>query len=187
MHAVPPTDPTPPTDAAPRNAARRAWLRKGAVAATPVLASLASAPVHAAGVCVLPSGFISVATFNSRHPGAMTCVGNRGPNYWAATPAAWTGPTLPSTPFLTVFISPEGGMTPAETMAAVLTGAYSLLAKYSIAAYLNAELGTPGFPLLPAQVVAVWRHFRGGPTTALIPPSWTELDAVTWLQSLMDP
>jgi hypothetical protein len=51
---------------------RRTLLRAGA-AATPVIATLYSRPVAAAGMgCTLASAFVSLATFASRNPGAAT-------------------------------------------------------------------------------------------------------------------
>lgn len=168
---------------------RRAWLARGAVLATPVIASLASAPVHAAGVCVLPSGFISAATFLSRHPNAVRCTGN-GPTYWNSTfPGTWptAAPDTTTALFSTIFGGTlEPGMA-GLTLKQVLAGAFSNFAKYAIAAYLNARNSTPSFPLTDAQAVAVWRHFRGGPTTSLIPMSWVEATALDWLMTLMDP
>ncbi len=177
-----------PSDAVPSDAGRRAWLRKGAMAASPVLFSLASAPVHAAGVCVLPSGFISVATFNSRHPGAMICVDNRGPNFWNANfPGIWpiSAPNTQTSLFSSVFFGTPEASTSGLTIKAVLgSGSFTTFTKYCIAGYLNARVGTLGFPLSDIQMVNVWGHFRGG-STPLIPASWTEADAVTWLISLM--
>ena len=163
--------------------ARRAWLARGAVMATPVIASLASAPVHAAGVCVLPSGFISAATFLSRHPGAMLCT-NRGPTFWRDSPS-----TITNAIFSTVFpgTALESPSIASQTLKQVLAGSYSNFAKFCVAAYLNALDGTAGFPLSASQAVSVWSHFRGGPLTSLIPSGWTEATALAWLGTLMDP
>lgn len=49
---------------------RRSLLRAGA-AATPIIATLYSRPVAAAG-CTVASSFVSLATFASRNPGATT-------------------------------------------------------------------------------------------------------------------
>lgn len=169
--------------------ARRAWLARGAVMATPVIASLASAPVHAAGVCVLPSGFISAATFLSRHPNAPRCTSS-GPTYWAGSfPAAW--PMSPPDTTTALFSATFGGSLESgmagKTLKQVLDGAFTAFAKYCVAAYLNARNGTAGFPLNDTQAVAVWGHFRGGPSTSLIPMAWTEATALAWLGTLMDP
>ena len=174
---------------APVLPARRAWLARGAVMATPVIASLASAPVHAVGVCVLPSGFISANTFLSRHPNAPRCTSN-GPTYWVSSfPGAWPSspPDTTSALFSAIFGGTlEPGMA-GLTLKQVLDGSFTAFAKYCIAAYLNARNGTAGFPLTDTQAVAVWGHFRGGPPTALIPMAWAEATALAWLGTLMDP
>ena len=176
-------------DVAPVVLARRAWLARGAAIATPVIASLASAPVHAAGVCVLPSGFISSTTFRSRHPNAPRCTSN-GPTYWVGSfPGAWpmSAPDTTTALFSAIFGGTlESGMA-GLTLKQVLDGSFTAFAKYVVAAYLNARNGTAGFPLSDSQAVSVWGHFRGGPTTSLIPMSWTESTALDWLSTLMDP
>ncbi len=180
---------SPAAEDSPVLPTRRAWLARGAVLATPVIASLASAPVQAAGVCVLPSGFISANTFLSRHPNAPRCTSN-GPTYWnGAFPGAWptSSPDTTTALFSTIF---GGTLEPSMatlTLKDVLAGTFSNYAKYCIAAYLNARNGTAGFPLNDSQAVAVWRHFRGGPTTSLIPMSWVEATSLDWLMTLMDP
>ena len=69
-----PTQP-PDTESQPAVAKgfdRRTLLRAGA-AATPVIATLYSRPVAAAGMgCTVASAFVSLATFASRNPGAAT-------------------------------------------------------------------------------------------------------------------
>jgi hypothetical protein len=63
---------------------RRRLLRRG-VGAAPVIATFTAMPVSAS-TCLMPSGFISVATFNSRHPNGLTnCSGGKSPSSWAAT------------------------------------------------------------------------------------------------------
>ena len=169
---------------------RRAWMRRGAVAASPVVLSLVSAPVQAAGVCVLPSGFISAATFASRHPGAVVCV-TSGPNFWQANFASppWPGGTTTAifTAVFGVAAGVEAGLTATMTLKDVLDGSFSLLAKYSIAAYLNAMAGTPGFPaaITAAAAVGIYKSYRGGPFSSLLVPGWTEAQTVAWLQVLM--
>ena len=179
-----------PTAANPPASSRRDWLRRGAIAATPVVASLASAPVHAAiGDCVLPSGFISAATFASRHPGATPCV-NSGPNFWLGS-----GDAAKAVLFLTAF---SGVATKAEagipdltgfTLGGMLPGSSgaSEFAKYSVAAYLNAVTGASGFPpsITTALVVALYKSFRGGPTSAEATTLGSEANALLWLKTLM--
>ena len=170
---------------------RRAWMRRGAIAVSPVVVSLVSAPVQAAGVCVLPSGYISATTFASRHPGAVVCV-TSGPNFWQAnfaTAGAWPAGTT-TAKFKDAFsVSPgvESGITGGTTLKEVLDGSFSLLAKYTIAAYLNALKGTPGFPaaITAAAAVSIYKSDHGGPFSTLLVTGWTEAQTVAWLQVLM--
>jgi hypothetical protein len=126
---------------------------------------------------------VSATTFLSRHPGADTCVGGRGPNYWlvqlGSTPAS-------DVAFSGVFGGTEFGMTASTKFREVLAGSYTNVAKFAIAAYLNASAGTPSFPLTTAQSVGVWKHFHGGPASPLLLPSWTEATTEAWLRTLMD-
>ena len=190
-----PSHPPSATDHAPRaktqldDPRRRAWLNRGAAAVTPVIASLASAPVHAVGTCVLPSGFVSAITFASRHPGASVCV-VEGPNYWhsnVSVSGVWPAGTTTAV-FTAIFSVSEGvesGIVNATTLDAVLGGGFSLLAKYCIAAYLNASAGTLGFPLTTAHAMAIYKSYHGGPFSSLLLPSWTEAQTLAWLQVLM--
>ena len=178
-----------------KTASRRVWLRRGVAVASPVVASLVSAPVYAAGACVMATGLGSIPTFQSRNPGAqgLVCT-SQGPNFWLANfPGSW--PTSPS-PDTTVakftdIFGPAAGPESAVgngKLNEVLGGSFSDLAKYSIAAYLNARTGTAaGFPLTAAQAVAVYQSYR--PVGAAVQPplvaTWTELDTVAWLKILM--
>lgn len=171
-------------------ASRRAWLRRGVAIASPVVISLVSAPVRAENLCLLPSGFISTATFNSRHPGALNCVGNMGPSFWSANFANWptATPDTQMATFISIFGGFEPSMTATTTLQAALNGASTTpLAKYCIAAYLNARSGTAGFPLTAAPVQTIWKSYHGGPFSTLLVSGWTEANTVTWLQSLMSP
>lgn len=69
-----PPGPPEPVSATPgsKGVDRRTLLRAGA-AATPIIATLYSRPVAAAGMsCTVASSFVSIATFASRNPGATT-------------------------------------------------------------------------------------------------------------------
>ena len=75
---VPDPQPTPPAATETKDKGkdkgmdRRTLLRAGA-AATPIIATIYSRPVAAAGMsCTVASSFVSVATFASRNPGAST-------------------------------------------------------------------------------------------------------------------
>ncbi len=184
------------SDASLRQAARRRLL-KGGLAAAPVVLSVASRPVHAANVCVNPSGFISVSTFNSRHPGALACSSN-GPSYWAGLgSASW--PKVPGTTnslgdatFISVFGSAATGMSTSATMRNVLnSGASSQFSRYCAAAYANSVKGVAGWPVTAIQAQSIWSTIRGGtkPANAVVYPAaslnWNEDKTLVWLQTLM--
>ena len=171
-----------------KTTSRRVWLRRGVAVASPVVASLVSAPVYAAGACVMATGMGSIPTFNSRNPGAQGVCTTQGPNYWLANFPSLS-PTIRNTAFSDIFGPLEAGMVAGTTkLNDVLSGAsYTLLVKYCIAAYLNARAGTAaGFPLTAAQAIAVYQSYR--PVVAVKPPlvaTWTEVDTVAWLKILM--
>ena len=176
-----------------RVASRRVWLRRGVATASPVVASLVSAPVYAAGVCLNATGMGSIATFNSRHPnGAGVCT-TQGPNYFNANFAiAGVWPTGTTTEkFKTVFgvsAGVEPGITGATTLKDVLGGgSFSELAKYTIAAYLNVQkTTTPNFPFTTVQqVFDVYKSYHGGSFSPLLVSTWSEAQTVAWLKILM--
>lgn len=171
--------------ASSKTASRRFWLRRGVVAASPVVASLISAPVYAASACVLPSGFGSITTLKSRHPDAMVCTG-QGPNFWAnATNDARTGVKLKDAFSVNPNVEPR---LTNPSLKEVLIGG-SVFAKYSVAAYLNATYPpSSGFPLNPQQAKDVYTSYR--PAVAVKAPlvlTWNEGQAIEWLQILMSP
>ena len=188
------------TEAAPqilipsKTSSRRAWLRRGVAIASPVVVSLVSAPVHAGNLCLLHSGFISTATFNSRHPGGLVCT-TQGPSVWHANfpttkfwPVAAKKATFTST--FGVSAGVETGIVVSTTLDDVLGnvgGSYSQLAKYCIAAYLNALKGGSGIPLSTSEAVAVYKSYHPGPVAVPLVSTWTQANTVTWLQSLMSP
>ena len=165
---------------------RRLLLRRSLGVATPVVMTLASLPSHAAAVCINPSGFISQATFNSRHPGAMVCT-TQGPSHFASLAVgAW-----PSTSrFASIFgaLPPGGDRT--TTLKQVLDGAYPDFAKYCVAAFANASIPLPNFPITLLQSQALYKTItQGTPPMGLAPfPSfpWTELQALEWLRTVMN-
>ena len=166
---------------------RRLLLRRSLGVATPVVMTLASLPSHAAAVCVNPSGFISQATFNSRHPGGMVCT-VQGPNHFDSLPlTSWPSADR----FAAVFgalASPSASR--AETLKQVLSGPYSEFAKYCVAAYANASNPPLNFPITLAQSRALFKTItQGSPPAGLAPfPSftWTELQALEWLRTVMN-
>ena len=218
----PPRDTAGASDPA-AGSSRRQWL-KGVGAASPVMLTLVSPPVRANDACILPSGFVSQNTYNSRHPDGNPPPCGNGPNQYLGQGTAGLGqqsqsdpgqsgnapgqapptynaaywPTSRPNTQTTNFNSPnlfgstnsnafEAGLISKNwTMWDVLNSpGVTPFTKYCIAAYLNARTGTPEFPLTPAQAIGVWRHFRTHSSSALVPSSWTEDDALTWLRVLM--
>jgi hypothetical protein len=178
---------------------RRAWLRKGAAVATPVVASLASSPVYAGKLCVRPSGFLSANTFASRNTAGGTCYTNKGPTYWGSClntswPKALDGITnLSGVTFCSIFGTAglPAGITTTSTMMDVVKGTHAL-GKYCVALYANVRAGVATanpYAMTEAEVVGVWTTFRTGTKSAMFAGTdlakWTELDAVTWLTKLM--
>ena len=182
---------------ASKTTSRRAWLRRGVAVASPVVASLVSAPVYGAGCLTLtPSSFAS-ATFASHHPGVTFCA-FLGPNSWFNNLGAWPAGTTTGSGIATTavkfkdafLVNPgvESGITGNTTLNEVLGGTFSNLAKYSIAAYLNAKKGTLNFPLTADQAIAVYKSYKPVVVAVKPPPlvaTWTQTDTETWLQKLM--
>lgn len=181
-------DDTNPVNPTVVGTSRRDWLRRGAVAATPVVASLASAPVYAAaGTCVLPSGFLSANTFTSRHPGATTCAGDMGPSHWKSTSTTWPSAAARTATFLSVFGPNIGSISTTATLETVVGGTDDF-SRYCVAAYLIAvsSPAVTGYPLTSTQVIDIWKSYNGGTKSAILVGSWTTTDVVTWLKSLMN-
>ena len=184
----------PATASVPDGVADAARTRRGVLKGlglgSPILLTLANAPVQAAAVCVMPSGHLSAATFNSRHQGATVCT-SQGPNYFNANHGVWpaSAPAPLTTLFSAIFLAnPDFGL-PTDLVPQVLAGGASTFTKYCIAAYLNARTPPVGWPgLTPAQVLELWRYFKAtGPLPGWIPASWTILEAQAWLSTLMSP
>ena len=192
---------TPPgdaPDAASPSAAptRRLLLRRGLGVATPVVLTLASLPSHAAAACINPSGFISRATFNSRHPGGVVCTTN-GPTHFAGlADTSWPtsgGQSAAGLTFMAVFNSIPPGGTGSTTLKVVLNGSYGNFAKYCVALYANALSPPTGFLTTVAQARALWGTVSrltlpAGTSSFPQPPlDWTEPTALDWLATVMSP
>ncbi len=168
---------------------RRRFARAGA--AVPVVLTMVSLPVHAAPICINPSGFISQNTYASRHPGGVPppCA-TVGPTAWAAAAdSVWPGgkPTK-DLKFKDVF----GGTSRTKLIDVVKTG--SNFDKYCVAAFLNASKGNvPNFPLTVSQSKGLWTAIKGGaapmgstkPSIPVTSPAWGESMAVSWLKTVM--
>jgi len=162
------------------SARRRRLIKLGAI--TPVVLTAVSRPVHAAGTCVNPSGFISVTTFNSRHPGATVCTTN-GPSFWK-------GKITNSAPYTSKFKDVFGGSySNSVKLSDVLNGATTEFDRYCVAAYLNASAG--GFSITVNQARGFWATIKGTTLPAgisaypTVVPAWDEPLALIWLKSQM--
>jgi hypothetical protein len=98
--------PGAPPAAPANNINRRALLRAGA-ASTPVLLSVVSKPVAAAGSgCIVASSFVSVTTFMSRNPSGTVGCGSQNCNYWLTkSQTGYSKATGCSTPELNVKVN----------------------------------------------------------------------------------
>lgn len=165
---------------------RRAWLRRGVAVASPVVVSIVSGPVYAVD-CIMPSGFISQNTFDSRHPGGMVCV-SLSITFLSGNVNSWPK-TLQTALFSTIFGgTPEAWMLPGKTTLLEVLKRGSDLSRYSIAAYLNAKMPTSsGFPLKADDAIAIYKSYRGGAFSTLLVSGWSEGQTVSWLKMLIKP
>lgn len=184
-----------PDDAA-QQASRRRVLRRGLGVAAPVVMTLASNPVTAT-TCVAASSFISIPTFNSRHPtGVSPCIG-KTPTWWKDASTWPSGCPAKTTKFRDVFGSSYLGTTTGFTNATTLTDALGVsgndqknLAAAIVATYLNVLSGKTSETILTAvQVINLWRVLIGSP--GYYKPSlsstiqWNSVQTVVWLNEMM--
>lgn len=174
-----------------KTTSRRAWLRRGVAVASPVVASLVSAPVYGACLNLNPSGFVSQNTFDSRHPGQTVCA-FLGPNFWIKDSRVRTGGVFEKNTFEKVFgTDVEAAISsakPKPTLYDVLSGGmtYTDLAKYSIAAYLNASVNTANFPISAPQAKEIYHSYYPGPVkTPPLVAGWNVKQTESWLAMLM--
>jgi hypothetical protein len=184
-----------PVSVTPADAlSRRLLLRRSLGVATPVVLTLASLPSHAAAGCVNPSGFISNATFNSRHPGGVVCTTN-GPTYFSSLDdALWpkAGNVSSATQRFAIVFKGSPSSSRSTTLKEILIGPYSNYAKYCVAAYANALRPPVGYPMTVDQASALWVTIKGGgssPLPAFPQPSlgWDETKTLNWLTTVMNP
>ena len=181
-----------PLAANSRAASRRVWLRRGVAAASPVVASLVSVPVYAAGACIGAKSMGSMAANSQNAKVTQGVCTTQGPNYFLAnfnTAGVW--PTNAKTAkFKDLFGNGESGVGN-KTLKEVLElmGNNLEFAKYSIAAYLNVMKATLNFPFANGQqVVDVYKSYRGGTFSTLLvsaPKQWSEAETLSWLKILM--
>lgn len=203
-----------PAKAASRGIGRRTLLRGGAAAA-PVLLSLHSGPVAATGTmsCTVASSFVSVATFVSRNPGAVTMqcsTMNAGHWHQAAQDAGkkavkdrpqWStrrvGAYLGAAP--SVLPGLNGSPTTYqvwEVMGLGTAPAHSgelgvLQHILGLALSIDAGGGTvnTGGRINTPYLAEIWKSYKltGGYTQAAADIHWSEADLITWLKLLQYP
>ncbi len=178
---------------------RRRMLRRGLGVAAPVVATLASGPVSA-GSCLNPSGFASMATFKSRHPGGLNNCSGKTPTAWHQLDASlWPSGvikadigspiTTPSTKFNDIF-GASFGLTGNPSLDAVLqmsfgAGTAVSIAPGIVALWLDAKANLVGTPaaFTPAQVVTIWQNIYTN--LGAYKPSggtvWTSQQTVDWI------
>ena len=135
-------NPTPPVDAS-----RRRFTAAG-VAATGMMATLASRPVLGAATCtagVSPSAWCSG---NASAGHLATGKFGRIPSYWDSNPADWPSSVTPNTPYKSIFASYPNGTLKFSDALTTGTG----LQKATACAYLNALKGLTPY-LTTADVV----------------------------------
>ena len=151
--------------AAERN--RRRVIQRG-LAAAPLLMTLLSRPVLGQVQCFAPSAAVSIPT--STHGATILCSG-RAPGFWAdpLNFSAWAAPYYPDpapagqspTLFNAVFsVSPYASTTTLLQVLALPAGGADDVARYSVAALLNAQAGwTSPLPLPVPAVVGIWSEY----------------------------
>lgn len=174
----------PPVD----NASRRRVLRRGLGAAVPVVTTLASGPVNA-GSCVLASGFVSAATFNSRHPQGMNPCAGKSPTSWCST-STW--PSCNKSDYFNVKIGSAadkyklakgGSKNPGPTLYEVCSE-QSTIAAHIVAMWLNAKDSRTAGVFSSAQVVTIWQNIidNGGGYKISAEPAWTAQRTIDWIK-----
>lgn len=181
---------------------RRRMLRRGLGVAAPVVATLASGPVSA-GACLNPSGFASLATFNSRHPTGMNNCSGKSPSDWHALPAgSWpvpkfdVGGTTPvaSTKFNDTIGAGGFGLTLGTNLNPSLdeilaqpfgTGGPLKVAPGIVALWLDTKANLVGSPPIftVSQIATIWQSISTN-FGAYKPPTgtiWTQQQTVDWI------
>jgi hypothetical protein len=198
-------DASNPPQATAAGLSRRALLRAGA-GASPVLLTLASAPVAANpfannGTCTLASSFVSVATFKSRNPTAtsLSCA-SRNADHWRNLAT-----TAPTTPALNVSVATLLGSTtssfnsmlvkdvllaPLPTTGSVQTVGELGTVQHLIAMALNLNAGfmTAGAGFDLGYVQSVWSNYKSNGNRYKKPGSqidWGDAEIIAWARMLL--
>ena len=175
----------------PRVRLDRRKLLRGSAGAAPVLLTLASNPVSAAGGCVVASSWVSGATFKSRNPGVTTVsCGARTVQGWSSFAA--TNPTLACITQL-ISASAFGGTActyntrsvgwvlaqPVATSGEL--GVLQHLVALNLCLTQNSMRGTPN-GLSSSYLASVWTNYKGTGGYRVPGIRWTEAQLVTWLR-----
>ena len=140
-------------DVTPDTTPSRRRLLQGALAATPVLLTVASKPVLAGQLCA-PSGFASGNVSTSDQP---TACNGYSPGYWASKPGVqWPSPYSRGQKFHSVF---AGSIFGTQTMMEVLTqggGGLKMLGRHCVAGILNADDAPLGYVMTEADIKNIW-------------------------------
>lgn len=185
---------------------RRALLRAGA-GASPVLLSLASGPVSAAGMlggqCVVASSFVSVATFKSRNPSVTTVqCSTQNADFWR-TEAGKPSPPAALNATVSTLLGNTGSSYNSQTLKAVMlaplptsgtvqtTGELGTL-QHLIAMVLNLNAGYVASPgaVNVAYLQALWINYKSNGNRYKLPASnidWGDADIIAWLRFMMYP
>jgi len=166
------------------NESRRRFGKSG-LAATGVLATLASRPVLGCDVCKSPSGFLSGNL--SRNDKPQVCAG-RSPGYWK-NKTSWPIPNRSTVKFSSVFTCKSGSPYKTVTMLTLLSPqSYDKnnLGMHLVAAYLNVKQGWSPF-LTVERLNSMFTELQSkGYFTPTAGVKWTAAQVVDYLSRTMD-
>lgn len=143
---------TPDVNPANPAPARRRLLQ-GALAAAPVLLTVASKPVLAGQMCA-PSGFASGNVSTSDQP---TACNGWSPGYWKAKPGTqWPSPYSPGQKFHSVFAGSYFGTKTMKEVLGMGGGGLVMLGRHCVAGVLNATAAPLGYVMTAEEVKKIW-------------------------------
>jgi len=188
--------------AASFDAGRRTLLR-GGVGATPVLLTLASRPVSAAGAtCVVASSFVSVASFRSRNPTttSVKCTTRTCEDWLAdanlpdAQRPAYLNNTVSS--LLGTTTSPYNGTLITAVLqnapGGIVTAGEIGVLQHIVSLTLSVQHGFAPLPgnLNAPYLQSVWQNFKNNNGRYVLQASginWDSTQLISWLRVLMYP
>ena len=185
---------------------RRKLLRAGA-GASPILLTLASGPVAANpfannGTCTLASSFVSVATFQSRNPGATSLkCSSQNADFWRAQAVAVVPPAVPPVAALGVTVASLLGSTSSSYSTLTVNDAFLLSAGVqttdeigvlqhlmALALNLNAGYLTPGAGFDLAYIQSIWINYKAHGNRYQKAGSeidWSSAEIIAWARLLL--